>query len=90
MDRREASAAERTKAVNAGVLLSSGFIAREALMAVLFAFIVLASEVMGRSVLLKITDSAWAGSLIFILLLYMLIKTPLNAMSGGGPCVKIK
>ncbi len=90
MDRREASAAERTKAINAGVLLSSGFIAGEALMAVLLAFIVLASEVIGWLVLPQIADSAWAGSLIFMLLLYMLIKIPLNAMSGGGPGVKME
>ena len=90
MDRREASAAERTKAINAGVLLSSGFIAGEALMAVLLAFIVLASEVVGWLVLPQIADSAWAGSLIFILLLYMLIKIPLSAMSGGGPGVKME
>ena len=90
MDRREASEAERTKAMNAGVLLSSGFIAGEALMAVLLAFIVLASEVAGWLVLPQIADSALAGSLIFIVLLYMLLKMPLNAMSGGGPSVKME
>ena len=90
MDRREASEAERTKAINAGVLLSSGFIAGEALMAVLLAFVVLASEVVGWLVLPQIADSALAGSLIFIVLLYMLVKIPLNAMSGGGPGVKME
>ena len=90
MNRREASEAERTKAINAGILLSSGFIAGEALMAVLLAFIVLASEVVGWLVLPQIADSALAGSLIFIVLLYMLVKIPLNAMSGGGPGVKME
>lgn len=89
LDRREASAAERTKATNAGVLLSSGFIAGEALMAVLLAFIVLASEVAGWLVLPQIADSSLAGSLIFILLIYMLIKVPLRAMSATGPDVKM-
>ena len=89
LDRREASEAERTKATNAGVLLSSGFIAGEALMAVLLAFIVLASEVAGWLVLPQIADSSLAGSLIFILLIYMLIKVPLRAMSATGPDVKM-
>ena len=90
MDRHGASDAERTRATNAGVLLSSGFIAGEALMAVLLAFIVLASEVVGWLVLPQIADSALAGSLIFIVLLYMLVKIPLSAMSGGGPGVKME
>ena len=90
LDRREASEAERTKATNAGVLLSSGFIAGEALMAVLLAFIVLASEVAGWLVLPQIADSSLAGSLIFILLIYMLIKVPLRAMSATGPDVKME
>ena len=90
MDRRGASEAERTKATNAGVLLSSGFIAGEALMAVLLAFIVPASEVVGWLVLPQIASSALAGSLIFVVLLYMLVKIPLNAMSVGGPGVKME
>jgi uncharacterized oligopeptide transporter (OPT) family protein len=83
--RREASSDERTRAVNAGVLLSSGFIAGEALVAVLLAFVVLASEVAGWLVLPQIANSPLAGALIFILLVYMLVRIPLSAMSRRGP-----
>ena len=88
--RRQASGEERTRAVNAGVLLSSGFIAGEALMAVLLAFVVLASEVVGWLVLPQIASSPLVGALIFILLVYMLVNIPLNAMSRGGPGVKME
>ena len=89
LDRQKASDDQRTRAVNAGVLLSSGFIAGEALLAVLLAFVVLASEVIPWLVLPQIADSALAGSLIFVLLIYMLVKVPLGAMLSGGPGVKM-
>ena len=87
---REATDDQRTRAVNAGVLLSSGFIAGEALMAVLLAFVVLASEIIPWLVLPQLADSALAGVLIFILLVYLLIKVPLGAASGSGPGVKME
>ena len=89
LNEREATDDQRTRAVNAGVLLSSGFIAGEALMAVLLAFVVLASEVVPWLVLPKIADSALAGALVFVLLIYLLIKVPLGAMSKSGPGVKM-
>lgn len=84
LDEREATGEERTTATNTGVLLSSGFIAGEALMAVLLAFVVGASEAVPWLVLPQIADSALGGALIFILLYYMLVRMPLNAMRGGG------
>ena len=81
---------ERTRATNTGVLLSSGFIAGEALMAVALAFIVLASEVIPWLVLPKIFDSAIVGVLIFALLFYMLVKVPLGVMRSGSSGVEIK
>ena len=79
LTRREATEPERTRALNTGVLLSSGFIAGEALMAVLLACVVLASEVVPWLVLPQIADSALGGASIFVLLVYMLVKVPLRA-----------
>ncbi len=84
LDEQEATGEQRTAATNTGVLLSSGFIAGEALMAVLLAFVVGASEAVPWLVLPQIADSALGGALIFILLYYMLVRMPLNAMRGGG------
>ena len=88
LDERNASAEERTRATNTGVLLSSGFIAGEALTAVLLAFAVLASEVVPGLVLPRFADSALIGALIFILLFYMLVQVPLKAMRSDLPGVK--
>ena len=85
LDERQATDVERTRATNTGVLLSSGFIAGEALMAVLLAFVVGASEAFGWLALPQIADSAIVGTLMFVLLFYMLIKMPLNAMRSGAP-----
>ena len=84
LDTHEATGEERTRATNTGVLLSSGFIAGEALMAVLLAFLVGASEAFPWLDLPVIGDSALGGALVFILLYYMLVRMPLNAMRGGG------
>ena len=87
---RNATADARTRAKNTGVLLSSGFIAGEALMAVSLAFLVLGSEVLPWLVLPQLADSALLGAGVFILLVYMLVKVPLNAMSGDAPGVKME
>ena len=83
LDQRQATGEQRTRAANTGVLLSSGFIAGEALMAVLLAFVVGASEALPWLALPQIADSALAGALIFIVLYYALVKVPLNAVGGG-------
>jgi uncharacterized oligopeptide transporter (OPT) family protein len=90
LDNRNATADARTRAKNTGVLLSSGFIAGEALMAVSLAFLVLGSEVLPWLVLPQLADSALLGAGVFILLVYMLVKVPLNAMSGDAPGVKME
>ena len=90
LNERDASGEERTRATNTGVLLSSGFIAGEALTAVLLAFIVLASEVVPGLVLPRFADSALVGALIFIVLFYMLVQVPLKAMRSGAPGVKME
>ena len=83
LDQRQATGEQRTRAANTGVLLSSGFIAGEALMAVMLAFVVGASEALPWLALPQIADSALAGALIFIVLYYALVKVPLNAVGGG-------
>ena len=84
LNERQANDEQRTRATNTGVLLSSGFIAGEALMAVLLAFVVGASEAFPWLALPQIANSALGGALVFILLYYMLIRMPLNAMRGGS------
>jgi putative OPT family oligopeptide transporter len=85
LGRRGASEVDRTRAINAGVLLSSGFIAGEALMAVLLAFVVLASDLLGWGRLLpQIAESAGLGLLIFPLVGWLLVRVPLAAMAKGG------
>ncbi|MDA2938936.1 oligopeptide transporter, OPT family [Acidobacteria bacterium AH-259-A15] len=92
LERKRVSAVERTSAVNTGVLLSSGFIAGEALMAVLLAFLVLGSDFFEWGRLFpQISANPWLGMLAFPLLVYLLVKVPLNAMQkGGAPGVKLE
>lgn len=89
MDRRKVGPEERSRALNTGVLLSSGFIAGEALMAVFLAFLVLGSEVFPWLVLPKIANSTFLGALVFLPVAYILIKVPLNAMGSNAPGVKM-
>ena len=83
---RGANPAAVTRATNTGVLLSSGFIAGEALMAVLLAFVVLGGSYYGvAQVLPSISQSALIGALVFILLYYLLVQLPLRAAEDDGP-----
>ena len=88
LETQQASKEERTRATNTGVLLSSGFIAGEALMAVLLALVVGASEALPWLALPQIADSPLGGALVFGLLFYMLVKIPLAAIRSGAPDVK--
>ena len=89
LDQRQATGEQRTRAVNTGVLLSSGFIAGEALMAVLLALVVGASEALPWLALPQIAESALLGALIFIVLFYMLVQVPLRAMRSDTPGIKV-
>ncbi len=93
LQRRSANSSQQSSAVNTGVLLSSGFIAGEALMAVLLAFLVLGTELSGSpNPLVALTASLpaflqhnpWLGLLGFAGLAYLLIGIPLKAMKKGG------
>ncbi len=89
LDQRQATGEQRTRAINTGVLLSSGFIAGEALMAVLLALVVGASEALPWLALPQIAESALLGALIFIVLFYMLVQVPLRAMRSDTPGIKV-
>ena len=85
MTARRADDAALTRATNTGVLLSSGFIAGEALMAVVLAFVVLGGSSFGIDrVLPAIAQSTVLGGLVFVLLYYMLVTVPLRASGGDG------
>lgn len=74
-----------TRATNTGVLLSSGFIAGEALMAVFLAFVVLGGSAFGMTrVLPSISESTLMGALVFILLYHLLVKVPLRVSEDDG------
>lgn len=79
--RKQFSDAQKTKAENTGVLLASGLIAGESLMAVILAFVVLGLNVSGSSFSLTNLSpgsTAWLGLVIFGLLSYTLIKIPMD------------
>ncbi len=91
--RGNATQGEKTTAINTGVLLSSGFIAGEALMAVLLAFLVLGFELRGAVNPLPVVagylpgflrDNAWLGLVGFVWIFLVLLKAPLKAMTKGG------
>ena len=91
--RRNATGGEKTTAVNTGVLLSSGFIAGEALMAVLLAFLVLGFDLQGSVNPLPglvdylpgfLRDNAWLGLAGFAWLFLVLLRVPVKAMKKGG------
>jgi uncharacterized oligopeptide transporter (OPT) family protein len=86
--RRQASAEEQVKAENAGVLVSSGLIAGEALMAVALAFVLLYGKAVmdlgeGQTVLPHFADSFWIGLLIYPLLACLLVWLPLKRMRSS-------
>ena len=82
---RGASTVAVARATNTGVLLSSGFIAGEALMAVMLAFVVLGGSYYGvQQVLPSISQSAFIGASVFILLYYMLVNVPLRVSEEDG------
>jgi len=86
LERRNASADQKQKAENTGILMASGFIAGESLMAVIMAFVVLgrlmaAGPDAEPTPLFVIAENPYIGMLIFLVVGYLLVRLPLkNAM----------
>jgi putative OPT family oligopeptide transporter len=85
LKRREASETERVKAENSGILVASGLIAGQSLMAVLLAFVVLYEQAKlglpeGQHLLPHLASSFWGGLLVYPLLLVLLVWLPLRRM----------
>jgi putative OPT family oligopeptide transporter len=97
LDKEEADTETRTRAENLGVLMSSGFIAGEALMAVILAFLVLGADFMPflntirEAVTPSIEPMFWLGLLIYPALFYLLAWLPIKkAKQGEAPAAKIE
>jgi hypothetical protein len=85
LKRREASETERVKAENSGILVASGLIAGQSLMAVLLAFVVLYEQAKlgleeGQHLLPHLASSFGGGLLVYPLLLVLLVWLPLRRM----------
>jgi putative OPT family oligopeptide transporter len=84
--KRNADDATRTRAENTGVLLASGFIAGESLMAVIIAFVVLGHSLIDKAwetaPMIALPPQGWLGLLVFLILAYLLIGLPLKAASA--------
>jgi putative OPT family oligopeptide transporter len=90
--KRNPSAEQKQRAENTGILLASGFIAGESLMAVIMAFVVL-GRLMGAgpdaepTPLFVIAENPYIGMLIFLVVGYALVRIPINTAfrNFGGP-----
>jgi uncharacterized oligopeptide transporter (OPT) family protein len=90
--KKDADEGQRTRAENSGILVSSGLIAGQSLMAVLLAFVVLYEQAkLGMAetehLLPDLAHSFWGGLLVYPLLFGLLIWLPLSRMgarSNGG------
>jgi len=96
LERKKALPEDRQRAENMGVLLSSGFIAGETLVAVILAFVVLGADFSPLIQRLRsaITPSFgpwfWLGLVIYPVLAYALAWLPVKKMKEGGmPATKI-
>jgi putative OPT family oligopeptide transporter len=96
LDRKGANAEERTRAENTGVLISSGFIAGESLMAVMLALLVIAGDfwpaALGfQSLNFGFGATPWLSIIAYPLVIWMLVKVPLSAMRKAGlPSTRIE
>ena len=91
LKKKKATDEQKQQAENSGILVSSGLIAGQSLMAVVLAFIVLYEQAkLGMAetehLLPHIANSFWGGLLVYPLLLGLLVWLPLSRMrriSGG-------
>ncbi len=86
LQKRNADDKTKMKAENTGVLLASGFIAGESLMAVIIAFIVLGHSMIDKgwetAPMISLPPQGWLGLLVFLILGYLLIGLPLRAAAS--------
>jgi putative OPT family oligopeptide transporter len=87
LKKNEVTDAQKTHAENSGILVSSGLIAGQSLMAVLLAFVVLYEQAkLGMAetehLLPQLAHSFWGGLLVYPLLLGLLVWLPLSRMRG--------
>ena len=86
LEKASATDEQKTKAENTGILLSSGFIAGEALMAVALAFLVLGGDFMPslmsmhEKIASSVTPRFWTSLLIYPILLWLLVLIPMKKM----------
>jgi len=81
MNKKSYTKKQRIKTENTGVLLASGFIAGESLMAVIIAFVVLGLSLSESSFSLSQLapfNTPWLGLIIFATVIYILIQIPLK------------
>ena len=85
--KRGATPEQTQKAENAGILMASGFIAGESLMAVILAFVVL-GRLMGAgpdadpTPMFVIAENPWIGMAVFLVVGYLLVRLPLQKALG--------
>ncbi len=89
LKKKQATQEEVTRAENSGILVSSGLIAGQSLMAVMLAFVVLYEQARlgmaeGQHLLPHVAHSFWGGLLVYPLLLGLLVWLPLSRRRGGG------
>jgi uncharacterized oligopeptide transporter (OPT) family protein len=89
LKRKNATDKEKTRAENSGILVSSGLIAGQSLMAVLLAFVVLYEQASlgmaeGEHLLPHLASSFGGGLLVYPLLLGLLVWLPLRRMRDHG------
>ncbi|MCK5405904.1 MAG: OPT/YSL family transporter, partial [Candidatus Krumholzibacteria bacterium] len=85
--KRGATPEQTQKAENAGILMASGFIAGESLMAVILAFVVL-GRLMGAgpdaepTPMFVIAENPWIGMAVFLVVGYLLVRLPIQKALG--------
>ena len=78
------STQQKSRAENTGILLASGMVAGESLMAVLLAFLVLGSNLADASFHLPVLYAgAWPGLFVFLILGYVLVQIPMRGDSAS-------
>lgn len=93
--RRQATSEERARAENTGILLSSGFIAGESLMAVILALLVIGGDFQPwllsfQRISAGVVPNFWLGLLAYPMVIYLLAWLTVNRMREGGiPATKV-